>query len=56
MVRPMAKPYYCPDCGDELQVEKGCGSLSYFCPTCKMIKSSKTILEEPPKKEQEKGK
>ncbi len=48
----MEKQYYCPDCGDKLEIEKGCGSTSYFCPSCKIIKSSKRILEKPPKKEE----
>lgn len=40
----MEEQYYCPDCGDKLEVIAGCGSVSYFCNTCKLIISRKSIL------------
>ena len=40
----MEDQYYCPDCGHKLEVLSGCGSVSYFCNTCKLIISRKRII------------
>lgn len=40
----MNGPWYCPDCGRELEVYSGCGSVGYLCDTCKKLISSKRIL------------
>ena len=38
--------YYCPVCKSKLEVESGCGSVSYFCNKCnKLISSSKILTE-----------
>ncbi|MBC8059653.1 MAG: zinc-ribbon domain-containing protein [Clostridiaceae bacterium] len=42
----MEEQYYCPDCGNKLEVLAGCGSVSYFCNTCKLIISRKRIMTE----------
>ncbi len=36
--------YYCPDCLNELEEESGCGSVSYFCNTCKKLVSRSKML------------
>jgi uncharacterized protein YlaI len=40
------KAYYCPDCNHKLELMSGCGSVSYFCNTCKLVISRKRILSE----------
>ena len=42
----MEDQYYCPDCGHKLEVLSGCGSVSYFCNTCKLLISRKRIMNE----------
>lgn len=42
----MEEGYYCPDCSHKLEVLSGCGSVSYFCNTCKLIISRKRIMTE----------
>lgn len=42
----MGEQYYCPDCGHKLEVLSGCGSVSYFCNTCKLLISRKRIMDE----------
>ena len=42
----MEEGYYCPDCGHKLEVLSGCGSVSYFCSTCKLVISRKRIMTE----------
>ena len=42
----MGEEYYCPDCGHKLEVLAGCGSVSYFCNTCKLVISRKRIMTE----------
>lgn len=36
--------YYCPECHSQLERESGCGSVSYFCNTCRTIISRSKIL------------
>lgn len=38
--------YYCPDCKGELEQVAGCGSVSYFCDSCKTLISRQRILTE----------
>lgn len=39
--------YYCPECHSKLEKKEGCGSISYFCYTCKkLISRSKMLTEE----------
>ncbi len=38
--------YYCPTCSHELEEQSGCGSISYFCDTCKKLVSRTKILTE----------
>ena len=42
----MEEQYYCPNCGHKLEMLAGCGSISYFCNTCKLLISSKKIMTE----------
>ncbi len=39
----MSDKYKCPDCGEDLEAAIACGSESYFCYTCKSLKSRKRI-------------
>lgn len=41
----MAK-YYCNKCLGELEEESACGSVSYFCDTCKGLVSRSVMLSE----------
>lgn len=38
--------YYCPTCDGELEEQSACGSVSYFCDTCKMLVSRSKMLSE----------
>lgn len=38
--------YYCPKCSSKLSEESGCGSVSYFCNTCKTLVSRQKMLNE----------
>lgn len=38
--------YYCDKCYTELEKESGCGSISYFCPSCKVLISRTKMLDE----------
>ena len=49
-------PNYCPECGNEIECIKGCGSTGYFCNTCKKLISSKCVLTEKPLKIKKEGK
>ncbi|MDX9870821.1 MAG: zinc-ribbon domain-containing protein [Clostridia bacterium] len=40
----MSTVYYCPECRNELEEISGCGSVSYFCHTCKKLISRKQII------------
>lgn len=43
----MNDKYYCPDCLSKLEKKEGCGSISYFCYTCrKLVSRSKILTEE----------
>lgn len=43
----MTNEYKCPDCGQVLETTIACGSESYFCDTCKSVKSRKRIKGHP---------
>lgn len=43
--------YYCPQCGNNIECIIGCGATGYFCNKCKRLISSKEVLTENPKKE-----
>ncbi len=44
--------FYCPNCFDKLDRYEGCGSIGYFCPTCKgLISRSKMLTFEQMKEE-----
>lgn len=47
----MEEKKYCPKCLKEVEVIKGCGSVSYFCNSCNELISSKKVLS---KEEKEK--
>lgn len=38
----------CPDCKRPLDVVAACGSISYFCDHCNLLKSSKRVREANP--------
>jgi predicted amidophosphoribosyltransferase len=38
----------CPDCKRPLDVIAACGSISYFCDHCNLLKSSKRVREANP--------
>jgi predicted amidophosphoribosyltransferase len=38
----------CPDCKRPLDVVAACGSVSYFCDHCNLLKSSKRVREANP--------
>lgn len=40
----MSQYYYCPDCLTKLEKKEGCGSISYFCYTCKKLVSRSKML------------
>lgn len=40
----MENLYFCPDCSEELEEMKGCGSLGYFCNKCRRSVSKRRIL------------
>lgn len=40
------KKYYCPTCENELEEQNACGSVSYFCDTCKVLVSRSKMLSE----------
>ncbi len=43
----MSEKYYCPECLSKLEKKEGCGSISYFCYTCrKLVSRSKMLTEE----------
>lgn len=43
----MEKQYYCPKCFDELEKLASCGTVGYFCNTCKsLVSKSKIITKE----------
>jgi|GEM_PF-4868665 len=43
----MSEIYYCPECLSKLEKKEGCGSISYFCYTCrKLVSRSKMLTEE----------
>lgn len=44
--------YYCPTCYSELEEQSSCGSVSYFCDTCKMLVSRSKMLNELEKNEE----
>jgi uncharacterized protein YlaI len=39
----MEKTYKCPDCGYKLTEHTSCGAESYFCDSCKSLKSRSRI-------------
>ena len=38
--------FICPDCQHEVEVLTGCGSVSYYCHTCKKLVSSKKVIRQ----------
>lgn len=42
--KDVTQTYYCPECEGPLEYLHGCGSVSYFCNTCKKLISRKEIL------------
>ena len=40
----MSENYYCPECMSKLEKKEGCGSISYFCYTCKKLVSRSKML------------
>jgi len=38
--------FYCPTCKGELEEHAACGSVSYFCDTCKVLVSRGKMLTE----------
>lgn len=48
--------YYCPKCLNPLEEERGCGSVSYFCKTCKSVISRQKMLNEEQRDEANKNK
>lgn len=40
----VTQTYYCPECNNSLEYLHGCGSVSYFCNTCKNLVSRNNIL------------
>ena len=38
--------FYCPTCQSELEEQSSCGSVSYFCDTCKSLVSRSKMLSE----------
>lgn len=39
--------FYCPTCEGKLEEQSACGSVSYFCDTCKsLVSRSKMLTEE----------
>lgn len=43
----MSNEYYCPQCGEVLEVMNSWGSLSYFCTECKrLVSRSKKLTKE----------
>lgn len=51
----MEEQYYCPTCSSELEKLASCGTIGYFCDTCKSLVSKSKILkaEEMEKKKSE---
>ncbi len=46
--------FYCPECFSKLEKKEGCGSISYFCYTCKKLISRSKMLTEEQLEEQKK--
>jgi hypothetical protein len=44
--------YYCPKCHSKLEMYTGCGSVGYFCHTCKVLISRSKMLTEQQMKEE----
>ncbi len=40
----MEKSYYCPKCSGELEKIASCGTVGYFCNSCKNLVSKSKIL------------
>lgn len=44
--------YYCPKCHSKLEMYSGCGSVGYFCHSCKVLISRSKMLTEQQMKEE----
>ena len=51
----MSENYYCPECMSRLEKKEGCGSISYFCYTCKKLVSRSKMLTKDQMDEQKDG-